>query len=246
MKLKLVKIQEDYHLISDIQKNFGDNGLCLTPYKVGVSENGDTIFGNVLLIASTVFKEGLLKLNKSKIQEHLSILSKEMNIESICVQSVLKKPRWQHLSISLLKPQTNLQRPHPTFFWNEVDSTIEGFHLANNLTDKKWSDEDMLKASKYGYEFRDTTSFPEQPFEQACINNTKQYLQYLSEEKSEWDVEIATVECEMDEYCHLHKLDENQPVCAYLKCKNIKPLLINGDYVKILKINNTGLFEMCD
>lgn len=241
MELKLVKIENEYHLLSGIQMQQGNEGWCLTPSEnlFRHSESSHPVTGDILLIASTVFKEGLLKLNKSKIEEHLSILNKKMDIEGICVQTILKKSKWQHL-------MSTPQRPHPTFFWNEVDSVVEGFHLAKTLTDKKWSDEDMLKASKYGYEFRDTTSFPEQKFEQACINNTKQYLQYLSEEKTEWSVEIATVECKYDEYCHLHKLDENQPVCTYLKCKTIKPLLINGDYVKILKINNTGLFEMCD
>lgn len=241
MNLKLVKIENEYHLLSGIQMEKGNEGWCLTPSEnlFKHSENTNPVTGDILLIASTVFKEGLLKLNRAKIEEHLSILNKKMDIEGICVQAILKKAKWQHL-------MSTPQRPHPTFFWNEVDAAVEGYKLANSLTDKKWSDEDMLKASKYGYEFRDTTSFPEQNFEQACINNTKQYIQYLSEEKNEWDVEIATVECKMDEYCHVHLLDNNQPVCDYLNCKNKKPLLVNGDYVKILKINNTGIFEMCD
>jgi hypothetical protein len=43
---------------------------------------------------------------------------------------------------------------------------------------KKYTEEDMLNASKYGYEFRDTTSFPKHKFEDSCINNTKQWLEW--------------------------------------------------------------------
>lgn len=45
-------------------------------------------------------------------------------------------------------------------------------------SDKKYTEEDMLNASKYGYEFRDTTSFPKHKFEDSCINNTKQWLEW--------------------------------------------------------------------
>lgn len=232
MKLKLVKIENEYHLSSGIRMKEGDNGWCLTSSERLFKHEDYTspAKNDILLIASTVQKEGLLRLNKDKIEEHLSALSREVDIESICAQTILKKSKWQHL-------MSTPQRPHPTFFWNEVDSTVEGYNLANSLTDKKWSDEDILKASKYGYTFRDTTSFPEQKFEDGCINNTKQYIEFLSEEKTEWDVEIETRECRDDEYCHLHKIDNNEPVCTYLKCKTIKPLLINGDFVKILSIS---------
>lgn len=36
--------------------------------------------------------------------------------------------------------------------------------------------EDMIEASKYGYEFHKNTSFPEQSFEDSCIRNTQQWL----------------------------------------------------------------------
>jgi len=45
----------------------------------------------------------------------------------------------------------------------------------------KYDENDMLQAAKYGYVFRDTTSFPEHKFEDSCINNTKQWLIYYKE-----------------------------------------------------------------
>jgi hypothetical protein len=40
----------------------------------------------------------------------------------------------------------------------------------------KYSDEDMIEASKYGYNFHKTTQFPQQEFEDSCIRNTQQWL----------------------------------------------------------------------
>ena len=50
---------------------------------------------------------------------------------------------------------------------------IEGIKWQQERT---YSEEDMLNASKYGYNFHKTTSFPNQEFEDSCINNTKQWL----------------------------------------------------------------------
>jgi hypothetical protein len=54
--------------------------------------------------------------------------------------------------------------------------------LADICNDRKYTEEDMLKAAKYGYEFRDTTSFPEHKFEDSCINNTKQWINSLNKQ----------------------------------------------------------------
>ena len=45
--------------------------------------------------------------------------------------------------------------------------------------EKKYSEQDMINASKYGYDFHKTTSFPEQDFEDSCIRNTQQWLTTL-------------------------------------------------------------------
>ncbi len=57
---------------------------------------------------------------------------------------------------------------------------IKGFndgakwHAENS--DKKYSEEDMIEASMYGYNFHKTTQFPQQEFEESCIRNTQQWL----------------------------------------------------------------------
>jgi hypothetical protein len=42
--------------------------------------------------------------------------------------------------------------------------------------ERSYSEEDMIEASKYGYNFHKTTIFPEQEFEDSCIRNTQQWL----------------------------------------------------------------------
>ena len=62
-------------------------------------------------------------------------------------------------------------------------SFIHGYtQCQEDMADKKYTEEDMLNASKYGYEFRDTTSFPEHKFEDSCINNTKQWINSLNKQ----------------------------------------------------------------
>lgn len=42
--------------------------------------------------------------------------------------------------------------------------------------EETFSLEDMINASRYGYNFHKTTSFPEHNFDDACIRNTQQWL----------------------------------------------------------------------
>jgi hypothetical protein len=42
--------------------------------------------------------------------------------------------------------------------------------------ERMYSEEDMIKASEYGYNFHKTTQFPEQEFKDSCIRNTQQWL----------------------------------------------------------------------
>ena len=67
---------------------------------------------------------------------------------------------------------------------DECSGFIDGYiQCQENNKDKKYTEEDMLNASKYGYEFRDTTSFPQHKFEDSCINNTKQWLEWYKNKK---------------------------------------------------------------
>lgn len=46
----------------------------------------------------------------------------------------------------------------------------------NKMNMKIYTEDDLISASKYGYEYRDTTSFPSKSFEDNCLNNTKQWI----------------------------------------------------------------------
>jgi len=68
---------------------------------------------------------------------------------------------------------------------DECVGFIDGYtQCQKDMADKKYTEQDMLNAAKYGYEFRDTTSFPQHKFEDSCINNTKQWLQWYNEENN--------------------------------------------------------------
>lgn len=56
------------------------------------------------------------------------------------------------------------------------DSVVNAFHKLNKASDKTYTEEDLIAASKYGYEYRDTTSFPDKSFEDNCLNNTRQWI----------------------------------------------------------------------
>jgi hypothetical protein len=56
------------------------------------------------------------------------------------------------------------------------DSKIEQPCAIQNVSVRYYSEQDLIKAAKYGYEYRDTTSFPELSFEGNCENNTKQWI----------------------------------------------------------------------
>lgn len=51
-----------------------------------------------------------------------------------------------------------------------------------------YTEKELIEAAKYGYEYHQTTKFPERPFEEECINNFKQsiatYPLILVDEKS--------------------------------------------------------------
>lgn len=57
----------------------------------------------------------------------------------------------------------------------QIDCDTEGNPIPIKR-ENTFSENDMIAAAKYGYEFRDSTSFPEHKFEDSCINNFKQYL----------------------------------------------------------------------
>lgn len=66
------------------------------------------------------------------------------------------------------------------WLWFRLTLKIENEFLSE--LNQEYTFHDMLQAAKYGYEFRDTTSFPEHKFEDSCINNTKQWIHSLNKQ----------------------------------------------------------------
>jgi len=88
--------------------------------------------------------------------------------------SLLRKPYWN-------KPcDAYYVCTEKVFYWLWFRITLKVENEYLSTLDKEFSIDDMIQASKYGYEFRDTTSFPEHKFEDACINNTRQWLQWYN------------------------------------------------------------------
>lgn len=60
---------------------------------------------------------------------------------------------------------------------NHITEVVKNFTLSG--VSKRFSEEQMIEASKYGYNYRDTTSFPNKNFDDNCKNNTRQWLTTL-------------------------------------------------------------------
>lgn len=60
-----------------------------------------------------------------------------------------------------------------------IDDWVKEYVNDDTVEKVLYTKEDMIKASKYGYNFHKTTQFPNQEFEDSCINNTKQWLTTL-------------------------------------------------------------------
>jgi len=56
-----------------------------------------------------------------------------------------------------------------------INAAEEKQLLLHNVS-KRFSEQDMINAAEYGYNYRNTTSFPEKNFEDNCKNNVRQWL----------------------------------------------------------------------
>jgi hypothetical protein len=90
------------------------------------------------------------------------------------------------------------------YLTEEAQGFIDGHNKAREKY--KFTEEDMLQAAKYGYEFRDTTSFPEHNFEDSCINNTKQWLKSRQQPKYPIAFESVDIDVHQDTGLHLKKV----------------------------------------
>ena len=59
---------------------------------------------------------------------------------------------------------------------NEYDKLVNSNEIIQNVSKRLYSEQDIIEAAKYGYEYRNTTSFPEKTFEENCKNNVKQWI----------------------------------------------------------------------
>lgn len=106
------------------------------------------------VIAISYPTECLLLLDKKQIEEQIELFS--YNVEEFILYEVQND------------------------FKGFVNGYRKGFNKAIELNkDKMFTLDQMLDIAKYSYEFRANTQFPEHNFEDACINNTKQQIQYL-------------------------------------------------------------------
>ena len=143
-----------------------------------------------------------LPLNNSPILEGVDILPPlEDEVEKLAKEEI---ERYRLSSSSIDKPR-EVQR-------------FNGFKTGYNKAKEKYkyTEEDMLQAAKYGYEFRDTTSFPNHKFEDSCINNTKQWLQSLQQPQMPVGFKCEMVNCDKCVYVQGGNLS---PDC----CNQLKP-----------------------
>ena len=138
----------------------------------------------------------VMQMYRSRMKDVLEVINSLGNIESTYKKQIDvldgRVNHWRKIYKEELEKIEELQSQLA-----EKDKEIEGLHsslldvaakavyLQSELTElkekHKYDENDMLQAAKYGYVFRDTTSFPEHKFEDSCINNTKQWLIYYKE-----------------------------------------------------------------
>lgn len=67
----------------------------------------------------------------------------------------------------------------PKEYFGREDEMMEVPMPISKEPKKEYTEQDMLLAAKYGYNFHKTTSFPDQEFEDSCVRNTQQWLTTL-------------------------------------------------------------------
>ena len=78
-----------------------------------------------------------------------------------------------------LKLEKNLLRNKVTKEMMDFAKEYHTQQLILSGVSKCFSYDQMIEASRYGYNYRDTTSFPNKNFDDNCKNNTRQWLTTL-------------------------------------------------------------------
>lgn len=94
------------------------------------------------------------------------------------------------------------------------------------------TEEDLIRAAKYGYEYHQTASFPSHKFEDECVNNFKQALTalYPIPQVCEVEMEFLTKKDEK-----LIALDSRFKSLQSLNLKNAK-LKVTNNFINIVKV----------
>ena len=176
MKHEIIKT-ENYHLVVDESEIKEGDWLYHSVHGIRLFNEQETKNFDSKTYSDKNWKKIIahLPLNNSPILEGVDLLPPiEDDVEKLAMDKLISK--WSHL-YRFGYPK----KPYPTNYENDLNIIMIGIYQDKEKC--KYTEEDMIKAAKYGYEFRDTTSFPEHKFEDSCINNTKQWLQSLQQPK---------------------------------------------------------------
>jgi len=111
-----------------------------------------------------------MDINKELIESFISDKSKQDT--DINLHNYKEGLIDMYMYLSLSQPTTDLDANYKYEVPDNFGKNVKLFYK------KRETDlDELIAAAKYGYEFRDTTSFPEHKFEDSCINNFKQLLQ---------------------------------------------------------------------
>jgi hypothetical protein len=114
-------------------------------------------------------------ISESKVFVDYKIIIPKEEPKSIIEKMKSLQKQWQKdMEETLEKAAEN----HAKYNFDSLSVDIETSFIsgAKWQAERMYSEEDMINASKYGYNFHKTTLFPNQEFEDSCINNTKQWL----------------------------------------------------------------------
>lgn len=87
---------------------------------------------------------------------------------------------------------------------------------AEAMSKQSFTYNDMIKAAEYGYNFHKTTSFPDQEFNDSCVNNTKQWLTIFDKDF----YKHSKFPCNPDHNGECLVCDCTLDLCAYDRYKN--------------------------
>lgn len=90
-----------------------------------------------------------------------------------------KYPNWNKEEIEDIRNLMLSKLMIPKEYFGSDDEMMEVPMPISKEPKKEYTEQDMLLAAKYGYDFHKTTSFPEQDFEDSCVRNTQQWLTTL-------------------------------------------------------------------